>query len=184
MTTLAEQTKALWMFTSDSINQSAPGDNLAIALLTAVLHPDELRGKRKYLPQLGMDQGGLNELVIPFTAPRGLPSTHAQRTVDALAVEILRSVHRQKIFTLVELIPLKLFAALKSTEVLAKDPGKGLVVMAIDYISQLTVRRDLGHAKDRAQVVALHLILESSLELKNGGILKVEHRVCTEVAIT
>ena len=48
--------------------------------------------------------------------------------------------------------------------------------MAVDHIAQLRVTRDLLYTENRRYIVALVLILKTSLELKKRGVLEVEHR--------
>jgi hypothetical protein len=104
--------------------------------------------------------------------------------VHLLAVEVLRAIDCEQVVALVELIPLQLLASLKARKVTVKDFQQRSVVMAVDDISQLSVRGNLTNGEDSAQVVALHLILKTPLKLKQGRILEIEHRVGAEVAVS
>ena len=84
---------------------------------------------------LHIGESGLKDLVVVSGGPVALGLAQTQITVDAVAGEILRSIYRDQILTLVVTVALQLLRSLKPTEKLFVDPQKWLVGVSVHRIS-------------------------------------------------
>jgi hypothetical protein len=113
-----------------------------------------------------MHQRGLHDLMIILSLLLILCPLQAQIAVNALAVEVLRSVQSHQILTWVELKGFQSLTALKPPKVLAEHPLQGTVVVLIQDLAKLRVCRNCLYPEDGAQIIALDLILKTSLKLQ------------------
>jgi len=79
-------------------------------------------------------------------------------------------------------VALKLLAALHPADERRKHRTHAFILVPIDNVSKLCIRGYILYPENAGEVVALHLFLKAPLELKQGGILEVEHRKGTAIA--
>jgi hypothetical protein len=167
--------RKLGMRFSDFLNNSFASVRLAVLLGVPIGVLDGLREKRNNLTHIGMNNGGLKDLVMVARRPFGRLGLQAVGTVYFFGGKIFGAIKGDEVLSIQEPILVKLPAALETVQKVREDNAESNGRDHIDDIPHLSILGDADNAKDLGKIVLLRAFLQSFLKGKNGSVLEKHH---------
>ena len=162
------------MLLAKPFKPAAGGVPLAVVLGLTILLDDWLGRQRDDFLEVGMDQGGPQQLMGIGDAAVAMMLLQAGGTMDLGGGEIGRAVQRQQVMVVQIDEAFQHLAALQATEDLAEPGSQACGIDRIENVPHLGVGGDAVNPIDRAEVVVG--VVAAVVEGQQGWVFEREHR--------